>query len=662
MSFDVDTLYRLLPAVYRLRDAEGDGVLRELIQVIAEQVGVLEEDLEQLYDDQFIETCADWAIPYIGDLIGYRDLYDVSPHLGSSRAEVANTIAYRRRKGTASMLEQLARDVTGWDTAVVEFFQRLATTQYLNHLRPAKGGSADIRRLASSGLLGTPFETTAHTADVRHIASCGGRYNIPNVGIFVWRIRSFALLDATPAAVDRRRYHFHPLGLDMPLYCRPETETEITHLATANNVSLPLSRRFLALHLNQHYGPEASLSVSRGGQAIDVAQVRVCDLSDGPAGQWANMPTSGVTIDPQLGRLAFSEDVDTATTPLRVSYRYGFSAEIAGGGYSRAASLDAVPVTARHVPDAFSTLQAALGDEPTHGMVSIKGNGRYTEDLSTWVAADERLHLQASDQARPAVVLNGDFEIGGDDGAEMVIDGLMIAGGALRIPATMNGRTNRLQRLTLRHCTLMPGIVLAADGTPQQPGTPSIVVEIPNLVLELESCIVGPLAVASNNRVRIRNGIVDANDSQALAYDGGSSELQIGNSTVIGRVETHTLPLASNTIFLGAVDVNMVQAGCVRFSYLSLASHVPRRYRCQPSDRDCDNAPPVPWFTSLRYGDVGYAQLRPGCAAEIRTGADDESEMGVFYHLRQPQREANLRERLDEYLRFGLEAGIFYAS
>ena len=42
--------------------------------------------------------------------------------------------------------------------------------------------------------------------------------------------------------------------------------------------------------------------------------------------------------------------------------------------------------------------------------------------------------------------------------------------------------------------------------------------------------------------------------------------------------------------------------------------------------------------------------------------AHDESEMGVMHDLYQPQRETNVRIRLDEYLRFGLKAGIFYAS
>jgi hypothetical protein len=36
--------------------------------------------------------------------------------------------------------------------------------------------------------------------------------------------------------------------------------------------------------------------------------------------------------------------------------------------------------------------------------------------------------------------------------------------------------------------------------------------------------------------------------------------------------------------------------------------------------------------------------------------------MGVFSHLKQPQREANLRVALEEYLPFGLQAGMFYVT
>ena len=69
-----------------------------------------------------------------------------------------------------------------------------------------------------------------------------------------------------------------------------------------------------------------------------------------------------------------------------------------------------------------------------------------------------------------------------------------------------------------------------------------------------------------------------------------------------------------------------------------------------------------PAFTTLRYGKPGYTQLGGYCPKEICTGAEDESEMGAFHDVFAPQRESNLKIRLQEYLRFGLEAGIFYAT
>src|SRR6476661_4734248 len=158
MSVDVNRLYELLPAVYRIRDAElaqqleelegkpQEGPLKALLTVIAEQVAVLEEDLAQLYDDQFIETCTNWVVPYIGDLVSARRVFVFPGARFTERAFVANTMAYRRRKGTAAMLEQLARDVTGWDARVVEFFQWLATTQFMNHLRKRHLATPDLRR------------------------------------------------------------------------------------------------------------------------------------------------------------------------------------------------------------------------------------------------------------------------------------------------------------------------------------------------------------------------------------------------------------------------------------------------------------------------------------------------------------------------------------
>src|SRR5207253_3598132 len=141
----------LLPAVYRIRDEAEGGPLAELLEVIGDGTAVLEESLRQLYDDQFVETCAPWVLPYIGDLLGITGL---PPEPLSPRAEVAHTIAYRRRKGTASMLEQLAHDVTGLPARADESFELLAPTQYMNHVRlrtPAFVSVRDAWRLERRG-------------------------------------------------------------------------------------------------------------------------------------------------------------------------------------------------------------------------------------------------------------------------------------------------------------------------------------------------------------------------------------------------------------------------------------------------------------------------------------------------------------------------------
>jgi hypothetical protein len=81
-----------------------------------------------------------------------------------------------------------------------------------------------------------------------------------------------------------------------------------------------------------------------------------------------------------------------------------------------------------------------------------------------------------------------------------------------------------------------------------------------------------------------------------------------------------------------------------------------------PARRESIRSRLTPSFTSVRYGHPAYAQLGLGCAEEISTGAEDGSEMGAFGSLQQPRREANLRLRLEEYLPFGLEAGLIYVT
>jgi hypothetical protein len=70
----------------------------------------------------------------------------------------------------------------------------------------------------------------------------------------------------------------------------------------------------------------------------------------------------------------------------------------------------------------------------------------------------------------------------------------------------------------------------------------------------------------------------------------------------------------------------------------------------------------VPEYVSEAYGQPAYLQLSDNGPIEIGTGTEDGAEMGVWCHLKQPQRAANLKLRLDEYLPFGLSAALIHAN
>jgi hypothetical protein len=138
---------------------------------------------------------------------------------------------------------------------------------------------------------------------------------------------------------------------------------------------------------------------------------------------------------------------------------------------------------------------------------------------------------------------------------------------------------------------------------------------------------------------------------------------------VLGTTSVQTLE-ASDCIFADGLDVARTQSGCVRFSYIPDGARAPRAYRCQPAlavslapDADAATAARqriVPAFVSRRFGDAAWAQLDLQGPPEIAAGAANGAEMGGYRLLMQPMRLANLRASLDEYLRFGLEAGFFF--
>jgi hypothetical protein len=740
-----DRLYNLLPAVYRLRDAAQGQPLRALLALIQQQYDVVEQDIAGLYENWFIETCQEWVVPYIGGLLGVRPLFAASADTFSARAYVANTLDFRRRKGTAAMLEELGLDVTGWPAHAVEFFQLLSTTQYLNHLRPQSAGTASLRDTSALELLGGPFDTITHTVDVRHIASGRGRYNIPNLGIFVWRLQDYLI---GPVSTDPRglalqgdaraaastadgRYTFDPTGASAPLFNRPKSRANTTGLLTELDVPGPLRRRPLydeleALRQSKvdgvaapapvYFGADPIFQVLVNGTEVPFAQIMICDLGDVSATDWRRpgatksyQPAAGgapvslpitLSVDPVRGRIAFPTGAAVPAS-VQVSYTYGFSGNLGAGPYDRAVWLmdpvngppplrdsnrwqigvsQEAPASASVVPTLTAAIQA-WNQLPagTDGVIAIMDSRSYRETPPVAVIpAGSRLLIVAADWAaarqgptpasldlsptgsRPhllgALSVKGNAP-GSPNPGQLFVDGLLLEGGLTVQPGSLGS-------LALSHTTLMPGGGLQ-------------VLSLDSMSVSLYRCICGPIAFSSpappapvhSTQLSITDSIVTsgpASAATAAAISGAGLTANIQTTTVLGTT-TGQIISASDSLFTGVVTATRQQAGCVRYSFVPVGSQTAQRYHCQPDlaltgVQGAAQAPIiarlVPQFTSITFGQPGFAQLGSRGPAEIATGADDGSEMGAFHFLQQPQRTANLLTALDEYLRFGLEAGV----
>jgi hypothetical protein len=533
-----------------------------------------------------------------------------------------------------------------------------------------------------------PFDPAQRTVDVRDIRNGEGHYNIKSLGILLWRLRAWPLTGSPAMRVDARRFLFNPLGLDTQLLARPQTVDGLDRCAMETNVPNLIGRELLRNHLKEYLGEDRSLNVEVGGQNIvdiygkDLEDlVEVCDLS-GPGTEWRHLPRRGrLAIDPVLGRIAFGDD--QASAP-RVSFHYGFSAAMGGGEYNRPDSVDWV---LRPVVKADGTIQQALdriSSGTEGGAVEIPNSQRYEEPLAVRAPAGRRVELRAANQNRPLIVLpnHQPFEISGGQDAVVTLSGLIIGGGTILVPQT---HSRGLRLLRLRHCTLVPGLTLRRDGSPQNTERPSLVLELPNISVEIDHCIIGALQVKETANLWITDSIIDATSPErlALAGPGGGPApraLAISRSTVFGKICVHSLELAENCIFTGEVFVANRQSGCVRFCYLPLESKTPRRYECQPDlvqraaaqtiaetneanvAKSREGGRVRPQFDSMRFGDPSYCRLSQACAKEIRQGADDEAEMGAFHDLYQPQREAALSSRLAGYVPFGLKPGTIYVT
>ena len=442
------SLYNRLPEIYRLRDSQQQppGQLAAYLAVVEQVFSAIHDNIDDLYRDHFIETCGAWVIPYIGDLLGVSVLSGTPWTL---RADVADTIELRRRKGTIHGIELLAYDLTEWVAHCVELREILAWHQHLNHQRPdlqstagsipgvARGGYAAVRDPATLSLLGTPFDPFAHYPDLKAIELGVLRPNLPTLGIFLWRLTAYQPAVTLPLARGQQalaptlpsgagfaaRFDMEPNSRSTVLFNTAQAQPNAVPPVLSNldqvpgpipaariTQASPLAAPANYVAVDTYDATAANLSsIAPGTVGLrfhlpDAAftasgwTIRGANLCAWEAGLHPELQTDEIVIDPQIGRVVFGvADAASASaleSDLLVTYTYGAVGPVGAQPVDfplpaewTAAGVQVRTVTWKPGPHA---LQTALNDLDTATgpvLISIEDSLTYDVDLSTVAGA-----------------------------------------------------------------------------------------------------------------------------------------------------------------------------------------------------------------------------------------------------------------------------------
>lgn len=685
-------LWAMLPAIYRTLDSPDNGIttgpLQEFCNRLGGQAAVLRRSIDRLWDNQSIETCDDWVIPYIGQLLATRIVSCLPAR--AQRLDVARTIYYRRRAGTLGLIEELVTDITGHDARAVEFFRRLGRTRHsfdpaigltpnlslyakpedlLNDTPPRSvieglcgpysrtpaGGYADLRNKYAASNTGTAFDEYAYTADFRAGRQSTGWYSISHLGVFIWWLCAFPVTNGTPVEhhLCPGQFTFDPTGREIPLFAPSQRAQEdfADNWVAPNEWQLaaPIREELWELLPPALYPHAFSIAVGEG------ASPPILDASQ-------------FDIQPETGRFTFLNAPPAAA--VEVVYNFGFSSGIgAGAGPSNAGFPAPVTTPAKTVNLSFGTglgtaLQNIVGDTTIYFTDSYTYPGP-AGDSGGNATPPVNLALIATTGTRPVLRLQpqADWTLTGTAGqsGNLTIQGLWLQGANLILAGAWNS-------VTIQSCTLDPGsadpknpgqLLKGIDGLALTPTHLTIAGQIGTLTIN--SCITGPIQTATDGAFAtliINNSIVQAvKNEPAIECIAGS--VQLSRTTVLGHVTLHELS-ASECIFDGAAKVQDAQEGCVRYSTIANGSNLHAPFRCATT------MPISDIFESRAFGQPNYARVSAGAdlavlpaplvqpPSSILTGAASGGQPGAFCAEQQALLARGLVLKLEEYAPAGL--------
>ena len=663
-------LAMLPPALLAAQPPDDIPAVLALLGSIEEQWLLLAADVDRVLDDAFPDSAADWALPYLGQLLGLPP--------GAGRAEIGSATALRRRRGTPSALEDFASVVTGWPARATEGWQSTVWCQQLGH--PVRRTASLSMRAGEHLLIGTQLDPA------RRSVTPGGPDHpaAATATVFPWQVYRYDATQVCPLS-GTRRFAFHPLGLPAPLYLQPQplviasdAEDELPPgpppvlrpPRTPGDLPLRATWRLIEALGPVSYGPVWLLGpghpLTADGPALlaltaDNAPVpwTAIGLTSLPSGGGPAPADNQVLVDPSRGVIAVGASITgtiRATFYRPVSGRIGALASTAEPDDSAGTVIIVDPAGGPHAPGqvVVADLDAAVA-----AALAVRGpDAGPGPDVEIRLETNDRLAAPAPMTAVPPVsrwrivaptglapVIEGDVMIGlpgaSVEIAGCYLDGNLTAGASLAALTltgiTMNpaaGRTLSVEpgawtlRLSASLCHLGP---IRAD--------------LGAFPVILADCIVDGAGVALSPC-----GAAPAPPPPApavAAADRFPPGLAATGVTFAGPVAVDTIQ-ASDCLFGGGIRTVVTSAGCLRFSHLGdqddPAAHPPA-HQCLTG--------PLPTMMSSGAESVGYyAPLLadPGGrgADPVLTGASDGGEIGAYHHAQRGPLALQLAQRLAE--------------
>lgn len=667
---DRDFLYNLLPEYHRNRDAYQRQQLRAFMRIFQGPLDSMHTAIERLYDDWFIETCEDAAIPLIARLVGVEVFPYALGAIPSQRALVANALVDRQRKGTLGALQSALSDASGWPVRVVESRRRVATMADLQFEERPPSRSA-LLRFATPDAYDEAFETYAHSVRLRSSPEENAPVFRPSsVDVFVWSAPVRPLDRVRPRRLGRNRYAFHPLGADTPLFRAARVAHDRYVPLEPNETPAPIGRGRLQRELDRGAASLDELSIAiESGEPPTLFSPNswfVADLSSWlPEGAFPE--GREVAIDPELGRF----QLRGVQEPVRLWVSFVSGAAMPPRTWLEDESPS--PEDIQEVPKPLSQRpprpgrslanrmtrphreRRVLGNKvpileprPYHRRIRLLHSGDYSvSEVVVNLVEGDRLAVSAAPGVVP--VLRGILTFSCPVGqAEVSLSGLwfdamVVARGGVR--------------LSFSDCVFLPSPIPSLIGLPETAGDAGKT-ETGRPTIRVVGSIVGP--IQADGQLDLIGSIVDGGGGTAIR---GRATLSTAGTTILGDAETYALPQARSTLFGGRVRAERTDLGFVESCFVPEGSHTPPRERCFPARGDegllQDRRPP---FRTTLFGQPGYARLSPFAPPQLLTGGNDDSEMGTFGRAFEELRRSELRRVAREFLPLGMDAQFVYET